>query len=453
MIRPSMLPAGVVVVFLYLALAPTGTSAAGKDDNWPQFRGPQAGVVADNPALPDTWSATENIVWKVEVPGVGWSSPVVWGDHVFLTSAVNTAEATRPTPRAYTGADVAPTSAIHRWVVYDVDFKTGKIQWQREVGSAVPEAKHMKNSYASETPATDGQRVYAYFGAVGLFAFDMNGTPLWSKPMGPFKSRQSWGPAASPIVYKDRVYIVSDSEDRSFIAAYNAKTGDEVWRVNRDEGSNWSTPFVWENELRTEIVTTGSRKVRSYDLNGKLLWEMSGMSSLHIPTPFARNGLLYINSGFRVDPFRPVYAIRVGATGDISLKPGETSNQYIVWFYPTLGSYNPSSLVYGDYYYTLYDTSFLTCNDAKTGKEIYGRQRISAESTGFSASPWAYNGKIFAMSEDGDTFVIQPGPEFKVLGKNSLNEMTLATPAVVNGSLIIRTASKLYRVAKNASPR
>jgi len=378
----------------------------------------------------------------------------VWGDHVFVTSAVNTAEVTRPTARAYTGTDVAPTSAIHRWVVYDVDFKTGKIRWQREVGSAVPsEAKHMKNSYASETPATDGQRVYAYFGAVGLFAFDMNGKPLWSQPMGPVKTRQSWGPAASPIVYKDRVYIVSDSEDRSFIAAYNAKTGDEVWRVNRDEGSNWSTPFVWENELRTELVTAGSRKVRSYDLSGTLLWEMSGMSSLHIPTPFARNGLLYINSGFRADQFRPVYAIRVGATGDISLKQGETSNQYIVWFYPTLGSYNPSSLVYGDYYYTLYDTSFLTCNDAKTGKEIYGRQRISGESTGFSASPWAYNGKIFAMSEDGDTYVIQPGPEFKVLGKNSLNEMTLATPAVVNGSLVIRTASKLYRVAKNAAPR
>ena len=197
-------------------------------------------------------------------------------------------------------------------------------------------------------------------------------------------------------------------------------------------------------------MTAGSRRVRSYDLAGTLLWEMSGMSSLHIPTPFARNGLLYINSGFRVDPFRPTYAIRVGAAGDISLKQGETSNQYIAWFYPTLGSYNPSSLVYGDYYYTLYDTSFLTCNDARTGKEIYGRQRIGAESTGFSASPWAYNGKIFAMSEDGDTFVIQPGPEFKVLGKNSLNEMTLATPAVVNGSLIIRTASKLYRVAKKA---
>jgi outer membrane protein assembly factor BamB len=441
MVRRTMVAAGLA------ALSVVAVSA----ENWPQFRGPQAGVAADDPALPDTWGPTQNVVWEADVPGVGWSSPIVWGDHIFVTSAVNTEEGARPAARVYTAAEVASTKASHRWVVYDFDFKTGGIRWEREVGTRVPKAKHLKNSYASETPTTDGERVYAYFGSVGLFAFDMNGRPAWSHPMEPSTMRSDWGPAASPIVYRGRVYVVNDNEDQSFIAAYDARSGNEVWRVNRDEGSNWSTPFVWENDVRTEIVTAGSRKLRSYDLEGKLLWEMSGLSSLHIPTPFARLGLLFIDSGFRADPNRPVVVIRPGASGDISLKKGESSNQYIVWSHPTLGSYNPSSIVVGDYYYTLYDTSFLACNDARTGKEIYGRQRISADSTGFSASPWAYNGKIFAMSEDGDTFVIQPGPEFKVIGKNSLNEMTLATPAVAQGSLVVRTASKLYRIARTGS--
>jgi outer membrane protein assembly factor BamB len=417
--------------------------------NWPQFRGSQAGVAADDPALPETWSDTENVAWKTEIPGVGWSSPVVWGDHIFVTSAVNTAESDRPKAREYTAREVAPTAAAHRWMVYDLDFSTGAIRWQREVGSAVPnQPRHLKNSYASETPATDGQRVYAYFGSIGLFAFDMNGKPVWSKPIGPFKMRQGWGAAASPIVYQNQVYLVNDNEEQSFLVAYDAATGAERWRVKRHEGSNWSTPYIWENSVRTELVTTGSTRVRSYDLSGALLWEMAGLSTLHIPTPFARNGLLYLNSGFRVDAKRPVYAIRPGASGDISLKADQTTNQFVAWSNPTLGSYNPSSLAYGDYYYTLFDTSFLACNDARTGKEVYPKTRISADSTGFTASPWAYNGKIFALSEDGDTFVIEPGPQFKIIGRNSLNEMTLATPAVANGSLVVRTASKLYRIRR-----
>jgi outer membrane protein assembly factor BamB len=189
--------------------------------------------------------------------------------------------------------------------------------------------------------------------------------------------------------------------------------------------------------------------VRSYDLDGKLLWELKGMTSITIPTPFARHGLLYISSGFALESVRPVYAIRPGASGDISLKPGETSNHHIAWFQPRLGALSPSLLVYGDYLYTLDDRGFLSCNDARTGAPIYARRRIApADASGFTASPWAYNGKIFALSEDGDTFVIQAGPDFKLLGKNPLNEMTLATPAVVQGSLILRTQSKLYRIAK-----
>jgi len=278
----------------------------------------------------------------------------------------------------------------------------------------------------------------------------LSGQPVWSKPIGPLKTRNNWGTGASPVLHGDRVYVLNDNDDQSFLAAYDKRTGSEVWRVNRVEGTNWSTPFVWENALRTEIVTSGSDRVRSYDLSGKLLWELTGMSTISIPTPFDRHGLLYISSGYIGDALRPAYAIRPGASGDISLKPEEATNAHIVWSARTGAPYNPTPLVYGDHYYTLFDRGFFTNQDARTGKEIYGRQRITTDASGFTASPWAYNGRIFAMSEDGDTFVIRAGTAFEVLGKNSLNEMTLATPAVAHGSLLVRTASKLYRFTKKA---
>jgi outer membrane protein assembly factor BamB len=416
--------------------------------HWPQFRGTMGGVGVDHPDLPDTWSTTENVAWVADIPGLGWSSPVVWGDHVLLTTVVNTGQQDPPKPGFYLG-DWPASTAPHRWMVYDIDFNTGKVRWTQEVGSTPPaRAKHLKNSYASETPVTDGERVYVYFGNLGLFALDLNGKTLWSKPIGPFKTRNNWGSAASPVLHQGRVFIVNDNDEASFLAAYDARTGAEIWRVERKEGTNWATPFVWQNELRTEIVTSGSDKVRSYDLSGKLLWELSGMSTISIPTPFERFGLLYISSGYIADPLRPAYAIRPGASGDISLTPGETSNAHVVWSSPTAAPYNPTPIVFGDTYYTLFDRGFFTSHDARTGKEIYGRQRITSEASGFTSSPWAYNGKIFAMSEEGDTYVIQSGPEFKVVGKNSLNEMTLATPAVARGSLFVRTVSKLYRLTR-----
>ena len=449
----------------WILLALAGVCAA---EQWPQFRGPQAGVVPDDPALPDTWSETENVVWKTNIPGLGWSSPIVWNDHVFITSAISAGQEPAPIPGLYDRGDEydrtrIQSSAQHRWVVYDVDFKTGAIRWARELHRAVPPGRrHVKNSHASETPVTDGERVYVYFGSIGLLAaLNFNGQPIWTKDVGAFASHSDMGTASSPVLHQNRLYIVNDSHPRqSFIAAFDKRTGDEIWRVNREEHTNWSTPFVWENELRTEIVTAGSGKVRSYDLDGKLLWELTGMTGLNSPTPFGANGLLYLSSGYPAGALRPVYAIRPGASGDISLWRDQESNytgfpglrrssEYIAWSYSLLGTYVTSALVYGDYYYTLLDRGLLVCHDARTGGEIYGRQRITA-GTGFTASPWAYNGKIFLLSEDGDTYVIQPGPEFKVLGKNSLDEMPLATPAVARGSVIIRTQSHLYRIAKQS---
>jgi outer membrane protein assembly factor BamB len=415
---------------------------------WRQFRGPAAGVTEEKD-LADTWSSTENVAWKVDIPGRGWSSPVVAADRIYVTSVIAAEPEEAPKKGLYFGGNrEAPPADEHRWMVYCVDWKTGKLLWSREVYRGKAAARHLKNSYASETPVTDGERVYVYFGSVGVFCLNRDGAQVWSYRLGPFRMRNGWGTAASPVLHRGRIYIVNDNDEQSFLAALDAKTGKPIWQVPRDEGSNWSTPYVWEHGDRTEIVTAGTRRIRSYDLDGKLLWQLGGMSSIAIPTPFAKFGLLYVTSGYVGDQVRPVYAVRPGASGDISLKADEPGNQFIAWYQPQAGPYNPSPIVYGDYYYTLLDRGFFTCHDARTGKEIYGKQRIDPAASAFTASPWAANGRIYALSEDGDTFVIQAGPAFKLLGKNSLDEMCMATPAVYRSSLIVRTASKLYRIQK-----
>src|SRR5262245_1001345 len=449
---------------LVLLILVAGASSLVHAQNWPGFRGAKSGVAADNPALPDHWTATENVAWKLDIPGRGWSSPVVWGDHVFVVTAVNVAnpvETFRPVTEYIGGSLGGPMrgelnrdQSERRWIVYDVNARTGAIRWERVLRSGPPgQTVHEKNSLASETPVTDGERLYVYLGFVGLIALDFDGKIVWSKPMDALPVRGGWGPAGSPALHDGRLYIVNDNEVRSFVAAYDTKTGSELWRVPRDEGSNWSSPFIWQNALRTEIVTTGTKKVRSYDTSGRLLWELSGMTSLHAATPAAAGGLLYISSGYPADSTRPVYAIRPGATGDISLKSDQRANDYIIWSHPTLGGSYPSGLIAGNTYYMLLDRGMFTANDAETGAEVYGRQRIKTDGGTFSASPWTYNGKIFALNEDGTTYVIQAGREFKVVGKNALDEFTLATPAIANGRLFIRTATKLYCIGAHPAAR
>src|SRR6516164_5109534 len=423
------------------------------DANWPQFRGSKALGTSEEANLPDTWSTTQNVAWKTEIPGRGWSSPIVWDRKIFLTSVINEGKYEAAQKGLYfLGERTKPSTDVHRWMVYCLDVETGRIAWEKMVHKGLPEfAHHIKNSLASETPVTDGKRLYAYFGNRGIFCFDLDGKELWSKKLGKYRTRLSWGTAASPVLYKDRLYIVNDNEEKSFLVCLDAATGKEIWKVDRDEKTNWSTPFIWENGQRNEIVTPGSGKVRSYDLDGKLLWELSGMSGITIATPFTANGYLYISSGYVMSPRRPVYAIRPGAAGDISLQGDEISNQYIAWSQKQGASYNPSPLLYGDYLYVLKDRGFLCCSEAKTGKEIYKVQRIGPGANGFTSSPWAYDGKLFCLSEDGDTFVFQAGPEYRLLAKNSLDELCMATPAIAHGSLFIRTESKLYRIQKKSN--
>jgi outer membrane protein assembly factor BamB len=433
-----------VLVALFLC---RGEACRARTANWPQFRGPKAGVVEDE-ALPVAWSTTEHVAWAVDIPGRGWSSPIVWGDRVFVTTAVPEGETEMPKRGLYLGGErPTPSDKMHQWKIYCLDFNSGKILWEVVAHRGLPPyGLHLKNSPASETPVTDGERVYAYFGNVGLFCYDCDGRPVWSKKWGPFKMRNNWGTAASPVLYKDRLYVINDNDQQSFLVALDKKTGEEIWRVNRDEKSNWATPCIWENDQRTELVTSGTGKVRSYDLTGKLLWELAGTTSIAIPTPFAADGLLYVTGGFVGDSMRPLYAIRPGASGSITLKDGQNSNEFIAWCQTKAGPYNPTPIVYQGYVYVLYDRGLLSCFEAKTGKEVYNGVRIAAGASAFTASPWANNGKLFCLSEDGDTFVIQAGPEFRLLGCNELQEMCMATPAAVRGNLLIRTLSKLYHI-------
>ena len=461
---------------LAAALAATSTTLAAGNENWPAFRGADALATADDdPRLPLTWSTTDNVVWKTPIDGLGWSSPVIWGDHIFLTSVVSEGETQEPRmglyfpygspqempdsrfPAAQPGDLMERERDLHHWLVYALDVETGAVVWTSEVNTGSPRFdRHLKNTFASSTPVTDGERVYAYFGNVGVFALDMSGTVVWERQFDAAETRLGWGPAASPVLHDGTLFIVNDNDDQSFVVALDAATGAERWRVDRDEGTNWSTPFVWQHDARTELITAGSDVVRAYDLDGNEIWSFRGLNSIAIPQPFSAHGLLYVMSGYVGDAVRPVFAIRPGARGDITLEPGRTANDHVVWYAETAGPYHPTPLVYGDHYFTLLDRGFYTVHDAHTGEELYYterqvldrevRRRVARGTGGFTASPWAYNGKIFVLSEEGVTYVIDSEDDFNVVGTNTLDEVAMSTPAIAHGSLFIRTRSHLWRL-------
>lgn len=442
-----------LLLALILILLPTCLTAA--IANWPQFRGPESRGVAEGDALPDRWSATENVAWKTEIPGRGWSSPVVWGNRVFLTTAINAGATETLKKGLYFGGNRPdPPDAVHQWKVFCLDLQTGRVSWERQVHEGKPQtAIHLKNSFASETPVTDGQRVYCYFGNVGVFAFDLEGNPAWTRRLEPHKMRNGWGTAASPVLHGDTLYLVNDNDEDSYLLALDRATGEQRWRVSRDEKSNWSTPLVWENEHRTEIVTLGTGAVRSYDLAGKLLWSLEGMSTITIATPYAHDGLLYFSSGYVGDPFRPLYAVRPGARGDISLQEGQRSNEWIAWCREKAAPYNPSTVVYKDRLYVLYDRGLFACFDPRDGSDVFGPERLP-NGRAFTASPWAYDDKVFCLNEDGLTFVLKAGDEYKLLHTNQLadDDIGMATPAIAGDRLLIRTSARVYCIRSAANP-
>ncbi len=412
-----------------LAVSLRTLTALSSDANWPQFLGPGSRAISTNANLPDRWSATENVVWKTPIPGRGWSSPIVWGDRVFLTTVVGGEEEQMPPKGAYTGGErTEPPRSEFQWKLVCLDLPTGKVRWERVVHRGEPSTpKHVKNSYASETPVTDGERVYAYFGNLGVYCYDVDGHPVWSKTLEPHATRYSWGTAASPVLHGDRLYLVNDNEEKSYLLALDKRTGKEVWRVDRDDKSNWATPFVWENEKRTEIVTPGTRNVRGYDLDGKVLWRLKGMATVGVATPYADGGLLYVSSSFISDKQQPVFALRPGASGDISLAKGETSNSVIAWSTSAGAPFDPTSVVYDGRLYVLNDRGTLGAWDAQTGKSLYKPQKLP-NSKMFTVSPWAYNGRVFCLNEDGVTFVAAPARSSSCWARTSWPTTTCACP-------------------------
>lgn len=445
-------------------------------ENWPRFRGPGGSGLADGVTLPEKWSRTDNVVWSAEIPGRGWSSPIVWGRRVFLTSAISLGEFKEPTPGIYgndyfaelTRQGLSPREAGKRvrlrdtetqgeaskgirWMVYCLDAESGEVLWEREAARGVPfGGRHRKNTYASETPVTDGERVYAYFGNVGLFCYSMDGELLWNRRWDSRRIYLDFGTASSPVLHEERLYIVNDNEEENFISALDKATGAEVWRSDRKAAhpvvrSGFSTPLVWSNDLRTEIIALGAGILTSYDLSGRELWRLKGTSAVAAPTPVAGPGHLYTVSGSPSENVRPIFAIRAGADGDITLEAGQDRNKSVAWYLKRGGSYITSPLLYRDRLYVLYDRGFFAAFDAASGKELY-KVRFERGGNTFSSSPWAAQNRIYCLNEDGDTFVLQAGAEFKVVAKNSLEEMTLATPAIARESLFLRTSTKLYRI-------
>jgi outer membrane protein assembly factor BamB len=430
-----------------------GLSAFGQENNWPRFRGPDAtGVAPDHQGLPVTWSTTKNVKWVADVPGWGWSCPVVWGDRVFLTAVIADQPTRVPSRGLYLGEGVRePAEGIHRWMVYCFDLETGEMRWQHEAHAGQPQVpRHPKSTYAAETPTTDGQRLYVLFGDLGLWCYDLEGDPIWEQKIEPKNTFFDYGAASSPVVHDGQVIVVYDNLDESWIAAFDAETGNERWRTLRDETRSWATPLVWTNPVRTEIVVAGENRNRGYSLDGRLLWEFDGkMSHLVIPSPFIAHGLCYLASGYIGDSHRPTFALRPGARDNIVADGDFESSEFIAWYQGRSAPYNPSPIVYGDYLYTLHDQGFLTCHDAKSGEEVYGRKRFSPSGS-FTASPFAFNGRLFCLSEDGLTYAIQPGPEFEILERNPLDELCLSSPAIARDKLLIRTASKLYCLSEGA---
>jgi len=416
-------------------------------ENWPGWRGPGSLGISAEKNIPVKWDMTRNVQWKAEVPGLGHSSPVVWGDRVFVTTAVSSDPKEDYWEKGFPRIERKPDSAEISWKVMCFDRDTGKLLWDRTAIRKKPaNARHTKNSYASQTPATDGQHLFAFFGDQGMYCYDFQGKLIWSRDLGSFTMRNNWGLGSSPILYRDTVIQTCDQETGgSFIIALDKMTGKTVWKTDRDEASSWSTPYLYTQGERPELIVNATRAIRSYDpATGKLWWECRGpATSITSPTPTSSNGLIIVSSGFIVEPVRPVTAFRPGATGDITLKEGETSSQYVVWRQSTAAPYIPSPIAYRDYVFVLLDQGFLSCYDAKTGKEIYSKKRIDVGAN-FSASPVAMDGKLFLMSEDGDVYVVSAGPEYELLAKNSMGEAIMASPAISDGKMFVRTLKHLY---------
>ncbi len=412
--------------------APVGLLAAAATvhaQDWPRWRGPDATGMARGDA-PTRWSDTENLKWKVDIPGRGHSSPVLWGDRIFLTTAIPTGppEAERP-------------YANHRFVVLALDTHTGEVVWERTATEAVPHEGHHSGlgSFASPSPVTDGEHVFAFFGSRGIFCYDLDGQLVWQKHFGQMRKLGQFGEGTAPVLHADRLILKFDHEGPSFIVALDKRTGEEIWRAERDEISSWSEPLVVEHQGRTQVVVAATQKVRSYDFGtGELIWETTGLGDHQIPTPVSRDGVVYVMSGY-VAP--NLMAIRLGREGDL------TGSDAIVWSKRRGNSYVSSPLLHENQLYVVTDSGILRNCDATTGESNY-LARLPRPSY-FTASPVGANGKLYLANGQGQVIVVRLGKTYEVLATNRLEDASfVATPAIVDGEIFLRSRSSLYCISE-----
>ena len=434
------------------------TVAFGGGVNWPSFRGPSASGVAKGYAAPTTWNVpkSENVKWKTPIPGLAHSSPIVWGDRVFVTTAVSEDENPYLRVGLYGESPDHPEKVVHQYRVYCLDKADGAIVWEKTAHSGIPKVKrHIKATHANCTPATDGKHIVAFFGSEGLYCYDFEGKLLWKKDLGyldagAFNAPElQWGFGSSPIIYGGLVITQCDVNNQSFIAAFDVHSGAEVWRSLRDELPTWGTPTVHEGRGRTQVIVNGYKHIGGYDPHtGKELWRLEGGGDVPVPTPVVAFDLIFITNAHGRK--KPVYAIRSTATGDISLGDDETSNAHMAWSHMKIGNYMQTPIVYGDFLYCCRDSGILACYDARTGKKQY-RKRL-ARGVGFTSSPVAADGKIYHASEEGDVYVIKAGPEFELLATNPLGDICMATPAISEGTLIYRTRHHVIAISDKPQP-
>jgi outer membrane protein assembly factor BamB len=440
----------VVILAVFLA-AGTVTLA----QNWPSFRGSNASGVADGQHLPLEWDVEtgNNIKWKTHIPGLAHSSPVVWGERLFVTTAVSGTGDENFKPGLYGEGTASADDSVHQWKVYALNKATGDIFWDRVAYEGVPkEKRHIKATYANATPATDGKYVVALFGSQGLYAFDFEGGLVWKRDLGRMDvgaydaPEYEWGTASSPIIFKDLVIVQVDTQGEDYLLALDIKNGETVWKKERNELPSWGTPTIYPGRSRVELITNASNFIRGYGPDtGDELWRLGGSSQITAPTPIVSDDLIIVTSGRR--PEKPIFVIRAGAVGDITLPDGETSSEHIVWSLRGRGSYMPSPLAYQGNLYVLQNQGILDCYELETGKELY-RGRIPHSGSGFSASPVAADGIIYLPSEDGDVFAIKAGPEFELLAQNSVGELLMATPALSDGMMFIRAHHRVFAVGR-----
>ena len=410
--------------------------------SWPQWRGPSGQGVSEETNLPSVWTATANIKWKSAIPGRGHSSPIVWGNRIFLTTAIEGelvpgAKAVKHMNgnQEFVHPDSVGADHKHRFQVLCIDRKTGKILWSQTAFEGTPfDDRHRKSSYAASTPATDGSAVYAFFGTEGLYAYDMSGKLMWKADLGKLGT-VGMGTGTSPILFKNIVIVQCDEEngESSFIVGIDKKTGKEIWRTPRKVQVSWSTPLLVQTASRAELITSGTEFVIAYDpATGKELWRHKGVESNAIPSPVANNNLVFVSAGF---PAKIAMAIKLGGNGDLA--------EEVVWKYEKGTAYVPSPILYGDYLYLTSDRGVLTCLDAKTGEVKYEGGRVPVPAS-FTASPVAFDGKILLTSEDGDTFVVKAGPKHEIIAVNTVGEPVYASPAVADGNIFIRGERNLY---------